>query len=343
MKAILLKDHGGPEKLKFGNYPTPIPKSGFVLVKLKVSALNRMDVWVREGWKGLKLNYPHILGADGAGEVVALGKGVNLIKVEDRVVINANLADSICKYCLDGKENQCVNWQLLGESTNGTYAEYVSVPERNLVVIPDHISFSEAAASSLVYLTAWHSLITKGKLKAGEKILIVGASGGVNTASIQIAKLAGAEVIVIGSNEKKLSLADSLGADLLIDRGITENWSKEIYKITNKQGVDVVVDNVGSTYQHSMRSVRKGGRILTVGNTGGPIFQFDNRYMFGKHITLIGTTMGTINDFHKVMSLIFTGKLSPVIDNTFPLCDAAEAHKYLDSGSQMGKVLLDIE
>jgi NADPH:quinone reductase-like Zn-dependent oxidoreductase len=173
--------------------------------------------------------------------------------------------------------------------------------------------------------------------------LIVGASGGVNTASIQIAKLTGAEVYVVGSNRNKLVLAEALGADYLIDRSENENWAKTLYTITNKRGVDIVVDNVGTTYPYSMRAARKGGRILTVGNTGAPKFEFDNRYMFGKHLTLIGSTMGTLNDFNTVMDLVFAGKLKAVVDKTYPLEDVKAAHKRLEAGEQLGKVTLAIE
>jgi NADPH:quinone reductase-like Zn-dependent oxidoreductase len=343
LKAILLPQHGDINVLKFESYPAPIPQSGYVQVKLSFAALNRMDILVREGWKGLKINYPHILGADGAGVISAIGKGVTSINVGTPVVLNANIADGTCSYCLNGLENQCKNWHLLGETINGTYAEYICVPEKNVLEIPPTVSKSEAAAASLVYQTAWHSIITKGNLIAGETVLIVGASGGVNTASIQIAKLAGAKVIVIGSNQEKLALAESLGADYLINRIKMQNWEKEVFKITKRTGVDIVVDNVGTTFHQSIRSLRVGGRLLTVGNTGAPIIKIDNRYIFGKHLSIIGSTMGTIADFNKVMGLVFDKKLTPVIDRTFPLRDAKMAQQHLMDGNQMGKVLLNIE
>jgi NADPH:quinone reductase-like Zn-dependent oxidoreductase len=249
----------------------------------------------------------------------------------------------VCEYCIAGWDNRCVSWGLLGETMRGTYAEYIALPERNLLPIPDGFDERAAAAAGLVYHTAWHSLITRGHVQAGETVLVVGASGGVNTASIQIAKLAGAIVYVVGSNARKLELAQSLGADFLIDRSRDEDWSRAVFQMTNRRGVDVVVDNVGTTYPLSFRAARKGGRILNVGNTGGPKFEIDNRYIFSKHLSLLGSTMGRRQDFMEVMGLIFAGRLRPVLDRDFPLKEAARAHEYLASGEQLGKVTLSIE
>ncbi len=258
------------------------------------------------------------------------------------VVINPNIGCGKCMECLAGQDNRCRDWHLLGETISGTYAEYVVVSERNVLPLPPSFPMAEAAAAALVFQTAWHSLITRGQLKAGETVLIVGASGGVNTASIQIAKLAGAIVFVICSNLEKLELAKSLGADFVIDRSQEENWSKVIYHLTDRQGVDVVVDNVGTTFPMSFRAARKGGRILTVGNTGGPVFEIDNRFIFGKHLTIIGSTMSNLMDFHKVMNLIFAGKLRAVIDKIYPLEAARSAQERLEKGRQNGKIVLEI-
>ena len=342
MKAIIFNEHGSSDVLKYANFPTPEPASGQILVKLHAAALNRVDIFVRKGWHGLKLDMPHILGADGAGEIVALGEGVEGWEVGDRVVINANLGCGDCDFCLAGEDNLCENWRLLGETTRGTYAEFILLPSKQLFRLPDLFDFHAAAAASLVYQTAWHSLITRGKLRAGETVLIVGASGGVNTASLQIANLTGSSSIVLGSDENKLKLAESLGADILINRSKTENWSKEIYKLTNKKGVDVVVDNVGVTFPQSFRALKKGGRLLTVGNTAAPKFEIDNRYIFAKHISIIGSTMGTLRDFNEVMSLVVAGKLKPVLDKSFALKEAKSAHERLEKNEQMGKITLAI-
>jgi NADPH:quinone reductase-like Zn-dependent oxidoreductase len=343
MKAVYIEEHGGLDKLLYGNLPAPTSGPGEVLVRLKAAALNRLDLWVREGWPGMKISYPFVLGADGAGTVAAVGDGVSRWKPGTPVVINANLADGTCEYCRAGFENRCINWGLLGETKSGTFAEYVVVPDRNLLEVPEGFDPHEAAAAGLVFHTAWHSLITRGNLRPGEKVLVVGASGGVNTAAIQIAKLAGAEVIVVGSSQGKLALAASLGADVLVDRSEDENWSRAVYKLTDKIGVDVVVDNVGTTYYHSFRAARKAGRILTVGNTGAPKFEIDNRYIFGKHLSLIGSSMGTLEDFKTVMELVFAGKLKAVVDKTFPLEEAGVAQERLENGYQLGKLTLAID
>jgi NADPH:quinone reductase-like Zn-dependent oxidoreductase len=346
MKAVLFRQHGGPEVLEYTDFPTPELKPGEALIRLRAAALNRMDVMVRNGWHGLKLELPHINGADGAGEIVAFGDGTSEtrgLETGDPVVINANLGCGKCEFCLDGKDNMCRNWNLLGETVRGTYAEYVALPVKQLYRLPKDFDFQQAAAAALVYQTAWHSLVTRGNLQKGETVLIVGAGGGVNTASIQIAKCLGAQVIVVGSNAKKLELAKALGADILIDRSKEEDWSKAAFLATNKRGVDVVVDNVGTTFMQSLRALRKGGRLLTVGNSGGPKFEIDNRYLFAKHLSILGSTMSTMREFKEVMDLIVTGKLKPVIDKTYSLEDAAQAQERLWRNENFGKITLDIQ
>ncbi len=342
MKAVLFHQHGGPGVLQYADFPDPRPAPGQALVRLHAAALNRMDLWVRNGWPGLKLEYPHIPGADGAGIIAALGEGVSGWKVGERVAINSSLGCGQCDTCRAGQDNLCKDWHLLGETIRGTYAEFVAVPARQLFKLPDQFSFHTAAAAALVYHTAWHSLVTRGHLQAGETVLIVGASGGVNTASIQIAEHFGAKVIVVGAGKEKLNLAASLGADILIDRTQEEDWSKAVYRLTEKRGVDVVVDNVGTTFPLSLRTLRKGGRLLTVGNTGGPKFEIDNRFIFGKHLSIIGSTMGSLKDFREVMELVVTGELQAVIDKTYPLQEAHLAHERLEAGQQLGKITLDI-
>jgi len=342
MKAVLFRQHGGPEVLEYTDFETPVPKPGEVLIRLHAAALNRMDVMVRTGWPGLKLELPHINGADGAGEVAALGDSTTGFHVGDHVVINANLGCGKCEFCVDGKDNMCRNWHLLGETVRGTYAEFISLPTKQLYKLPRKFDFHQAAAAALVYQTAWHSLVSRGNVQKGESVLVVGAGGGVNTASVQIAKLRGAQVLVVGSDAKKLEMAESIGADILIDRSKDQDWSKSVYLITNKRGVDVVVDNVGTTFMQSLRTLRKGGRLLTVGNSGGPRFEIDNRYMFAKHLSIIGSTMSTIQEFSEVMDLIVDGSLKPIMDRTFPLKEAAAAQERLWRSENFGKITLDI-
>jgi NADPH:quinone reductase-like Zn-dependent oxidoreductase len=258
------------------------------------------------------------------------------------VVINASLCLEEDEFTRRGQENLCRKWELLGETVPGTYAEYVTVPAQNLLEVPGDFPMQKAASAALVYLTAWHSLVTRGALQAGETVLIVGASGGVNAASIQIAKHLGAEVIVVGSDGRKLEYAASLGADQLIDRSKEEDWAKAAYLLTGKRGVDVVVDNVGSTFPLSMRAARKGGRILNVGRTGGSLVEIDVRYIFGKQLSILGSTMGTHADFAAVMALVFAGLFDPLVDQVFPLEEARQAQARLEAGEQLGKIVLEI-
>ncbi len=342
MKTILFHKHGGPEVLEYTEFPMPEPKYGEVLVRLKAAALNRMDVMVRNGWPGLKLELPHINGADGAGEVAGLGENTKGFKIGERVAINANLGCGDCEFCLKGQDNMCLNWHLLGETVRGTYTEYICLPARQLYKLPEDFNFHQAAAAALVYQTAWHSMVKRGGVKVGETVAIVGAGGGVNSASIQVAKYLGARVIVIGSNSRKLKEAEALGADILIDRSKEEDWSKAVFIATQRRGVDAVVDNVGTTFPMSLRVLRKGGRLLTVGNSSAPRFEIDNRYIFAKHLSIIGSTMSTLADFAEVMDLVVDGRLKPVIDKTFPLKEAAAAQDRLWNGENFGKITLDI-
>jgi len=342
MKAAFFSKYGGPEVMEYGDWPEPELKPGEVLVQIKAAALNRVDRWVRDGWPGLKLALPHILGSDGAGVVIEAASGAVGFQPGDRVVINTNLGCGVCEFCVAGQDNLCRDWHLIGETIDGTNAELFAAPARQLVRLPADFSFENAAAAALVFQTAWHSLVTRGQIRVGETVLIIGAGGGVNTAAVQIAKLAGCTVYVVGSDEKKLALAQALGADVLIDRS-KEDWGKKVYQLTNKRGVDVVVDNVGAaTMLTSLRCARKGGRLLTVGNTSGPKFELDNRYLFGKHLSLIGSTMSTRAEFAAVMGLVFAGKLRPVVDSTFPLSDIRAAHEKLERSEVMGKIVLSL-
>jgi NADPH:quinone reductase-like Zn-dependent oxidoreductase len=313
-----------------------------VRVRVRAAALNRLDVWVRNGWPGLKLPMPHILGADAAGEIEALGAGVTGWAVGDRVCLDPSLSCGQCEACRAGRENLCDTFAIKGEHTSGTYAEFITIPARNLLRLPANVSFVEGAAAPLVYLTAWHSLITRGGLRPGESVLIVGAGGGVNSASIQIAKHAGAKVMVIASSAFKADQARQQGADEVIDRS-AEDWPKAVFNRTGRRGVDVVIDNVGKdTLFGSIRALRKGGRLLIVGNTSGPQAELDLRYVFGKQISIVGSTMAPHQDFMTVMGLVFAGKLRPMISATFALERAADAHRLLESGEVFGKIVLEV-
>jgi NADPH:quinone reductase-like Zn-dependent oxidoreductase len=342
MKAVVFEQHGPLENVIYADIPQPEPGPDQVLLAVKAAALNRLDLWVLAGWPGLKLKLPHVLGSDGAGVVAAVGDNVTGFAVGDRVAVNPTLSCGCCLFCRTGRDNMCNSFAILGEHIDGFMAEYTAVPARNLLRLPDHITFAQAAAASLIFVTAWHSLIKRGRLQAGESVLVVGAGGGVNTAAIQVARLAGAgPIYVVGSSEEKLAQAQALGADVLINRQKTD-WGKAVYQATNRQGVDVVVDNVGApTYHTSLRSLRKGGRLLTVGNTAGAKFDFDNRLIFGKHLSIIGSTMGPMADYEEVMGLIFNGRLQPVIDSIRPLVEGPEALRVMAQNEAIGKLVVE--
>lgn len=341
MKALVFHAHGSLDNVVYANVPEPSLKPHEVLVQIHAAALNRLDLWVLAGWPGLNLKMPHIMGSDGAGMIMAIGDQVQGWQIGDRVAINPSLSCGHCSFCLQGRDNLCAEFAILGEHVDGFLAELTAVPARNLLKLPPHASFTEAAAASLVYVTAWHSLIGKGALKAGESVLIVGAAGGVNTAAIQIARLAGAgPIYVVGSSAEKLARAQALGADVVINRQETD-WGKAIFQMTQRQGVDVVVDNVGAaTFSSSLRALKRGGRLLTVGNTSGPKFELDNRLMFGKHLSIIGSTMGSSADYAQVMNLVWNGRLQPVIDSVTPLQEGLNALHRLQEGEVIGKLVL---
>ncbi len=343
MKAAVINGHGGLEVISLAqDLPIPEPGAGEVRLRMKAAALNRLDLFVRVGWPGLNLHLPHVMCADGAGIVDKAGDGVTAFQPGDRVCIDPTIVPPDSPALMTGLENQS-RIAILGEHHPGVAAEYVVLPQRNLLKLPDHISFEAAAAAGLVYLTAWHSMITRGGLRAGETVLIVGAGGGVNSASIQIAKLAGCHVTVVGSSADKCLKARELGADVTLNREETPDWAKALYKLTAKQGFDVVVDNVGATtFNDSIRSTRIGGRLLVVGATSGPLVEIDLRQVFFRHMSIIGSTRAPPEDFVKVMILIFDGRLQPVIGAVFPLEDAAQAQATLANSDVFGKVVLTI-
>ncbi len=342
MKALHFIEHGGPEVLQYGDLPDPLPGPGEALVQVKAVALNHLDLWVRQGWPGLNLPLPHIGGSDVSGLVVGYGDGAKGPAPGTRVVIDPGIVLGEDEWTRRGEESVSPHYRLLGEHVRGGCAEYVTVPSRNLLPIPDGIGFAQAAAPSLVGLTVWRMLVKRAQLKAGESVAIVGAGGGVNSFSIQVAKYLGATVYAITSTAEKMRKAEELGADYVINYR-EEDWAKKLYQLSGKRGVDVVVDNVGrATLSSSMRAVARGGRVVIVGNTSGPKAEIDVRFIFGKQISLIGSTMGSHQDFCDVMELVWAGKLKPSIDRTMPLADGRAAHELLAAGRQFGKIVLQI-
>ncbi|MFQ5795768.1 MAG: zinc-binding dehydrogenase [Candidatus Bipolaricaulia bacterium] len=342
MKAVTFHEHGGVEVLRYEEVPEPEIGPEDVLVEVNACALNHLDLFVRRGIPGLKLPLPHILGSDVAGVVAAVGERVETVEVGTRVVVNPGLNCGRCEFCLAGEESECVTYRILGEHVLGGYAERVGVPARNAILLPDHVSFEEAAAVPLVFMTAWRMLITRAKLRPGEDVLILGVGGGVASAALQIAKLYGAQVFATASSEAKLEKAHDLGADVLINYTQTD-FDGEVWQLTDKRGVDLVVDSVGAdTWAQSLRSLARGGRLVTYGATSGPIAETDIRYIFWRQLNIIGSTMGSQKELLEVLKLIWAGKLKPVIDRIYPLQEAARAHERLESRESFGKIVLKV-
>jgi NADPH:quinone reductase-like Zn-dependent oxidoreductase len=340
MKALYFKEHGDLDVIQYGDVPDPKVGPDEVLVRVRACAVNHLDVWVRRGWPGLKLEMPHWCGADVSGEIAELGRDITGWRIGQRVVVDPGINVLEDEFTRRGEVTLSPGYRILGEQMRGGAADFLAIPVGNIAEMPEDLPFPEAAAPLLVSLAAWRMLIHRGKLRTGESVLVVGAGGGVNTMAIQIAKLAGAKVYVVAGNQEKADRARALGADRVLDRSQVD-WPREIYRLTDKRGVDVVVDNVGkATINDSMKAAARGGRIVIIGNTSGPNAEIDMRYIFGKQISLIGSTMGTHQDFREVTSLLRLGKLHPVIDRVMPLSRGREAYAVLERGEQFGKIVL---
>jgi NADPH:quinone reductase-like Zn-dependent oxidoreductase len=341
VKALCFYEHGELDVLRYDDVPDPEPGPGQALVRVRACTLNHLDAFVRQGWPGLKLEMPHWTGADVAGEVAALGEGVTGWEVGQRVVVEPGISTREDEFTRRGEHSLSPGYAILGEQVRGGHAEYVAVPAASLMPIPQAWDFPQAAAPLLVSLTAWRMLVHRARLRAGESVLIIGAGGGVNSMAIQIARLAGATVYALTSTEEKMERARALGADVVLNYREDPQWSRTLYKMTGRRGVDVVVDNVGrATLAQSMRAVARGGRIVIVGNTSGPQAEIDIRFIFGKQISIIGSTMGTHQDFRDVMDLVWAGKLRPVVDRVMPLSEGRAAFEVLERGEQFGKIVL---
>ncbi|MFQ6116934.1 MAG: zinc-binding dehydrogenase [Candidatus Bipolaricaulia bacterium] len=338
MKAVIFHEHGGLDVLRYEEVPDPAIGPDEVLLRVKATSVNHLDIWVRRGIPGISL--PHISGSDVAGVVERVGERVEEVELGQRVIANPNLSCGRCEYCLQGEDSLCVHYKILGEQVDGGYAELVKIPGENVIPLPDHVGFEEAAAAPLVFMTAWRMLISRARLRPGEDILILGAGGGVATAAIQIAKLVGARVFATASTEEKLEKAKEIGADEVINYREVE-FDREIRGLTARRGVDVVFDSVGAeTWLRSLRSLAKNGRLVTCGATTGPNPQTDIRYIFWNQLRIIGSTMGSTKELLDVLKLLWAGKLKPVIHKVMPLQEAAEAQRLLEERRAFGKIVL---
>lgn len=342
MKAVLFSRHGGPEVLKYTDAPELALRANDVLVRVKACALNHLDLWVRRGLPNVPIPLPHIPGSDIAGEIAKIGADVNTVRVGQKVVLAPLVSCSKCPACIAGLDNRCRQATNLGYMIDGGCAEFVRAPEVNCLLYPENLNWEEAASVPLVFQTAWHMLVSRAELQPGEDTLILGAGSGVGSAAIQIAKFFGARVITTAGSDEKLAKAKELGADHLINHK-TQKIRTEIRRITNKRGVDVVIEHVGTaTWEDSLASLAPAGRLVTCGATTGYDAKVDLRFLFSRQLSLLGSYMGTKSELQTVMKLVAAGKLKPVVDRIFPLAEAVGAHAYLESGSQFGKVVLRV-
>jgi NADPH:quinone reductase-like Zn-dependent oxidoreductase len=338
VRAARFHVHGGPEVLTYEEAPDPEPRAGQVLVRVRACALNHLDLWQRRGLDRVTIPFPHISGAEVAGEVVAAPGGE--VAAGTRVMLQPGLSCGLCAACLGGRDNECRRYDVLGYQSDGGYAELVVVPAANLVAIPDPVSFVDAAAFPLTFLTAWHMLVARARLQPGETVLVLAGTSGVGQAAIQVARLHGARVIATAGSAAKLERVKALGADDVVHHH-DEDLVAVVRRLTGKRGVDVVVEHVGqATWDRSVKALAPGGRLVTCGNTTGWDARIDLRFLFSRQLSLLGSYMGTKAELLQAAGFFFAGRLAPLVDAVLPLAEAAEAHRRLEQGEVAGKLVL---
>ncbi|MSQ77212.1 MAG: alcohol dehydrogenase [Nitrospiraceae bacterium] len=342
MKAVVFHEHGGPEKLKYEDRPDPQIKPDEVLVRVKACALNHLDIWIRQGIPAYQIPLPHISGCDVAGQIERVGSQVWGVKVGQKVFVSPGLNCGNCDECKVGHDNLCPSFGVFGAKTDGGYAEFVAVPGTNVIAIPGSLTFEQAAAFPLVSVTAWHMVVTLGWLRHGETALIMGAGSGVGSMAIQIAKYIGAKVITTVGSEEKVKKALVIGADEVINHA-TDDMAKRVFELTGGQGVDVVIEHIGpQVWDQCLKSLAKGGRLVTCGATTGAKAEIDLRYLYSRHLTLKGSYLGTKAELLEAAKLVGAGKLTPVIDRVYPLQEARAAQEQMLSRKLFGKLVLTV-
>ncbi|MCD2200049.1 zinc-binding dehydrogenase [Halobacterium sp. KA-4] len=340
MQAVHFAGHGGTEVVEYGEVPDPEVGRDEVLVDVKAGALNHLDVWTRRGMPQLDLEMPHVPGSDAAGVVTETGSDVTRFESGDRVAVSAGVFCGDCEFCRDGDYPLCTSFHVLGEHVTGVHSEYAAVPADNLVPVPEHVDWETAAAAPLVFQTAWRMLHTRADVEAGESVLVLGASGGVGHAAVQIASHAGAEVYATASSDAKLRYAEEIGADHAINYE-AENFADEIRARTGKRGVDVVVDHVGeATWSNSLRSLAKGGRLVTCGATTGGRPETHVQRLFWNQLSVLGSTMATPGEADDALSLVWDGTFDVRIRDVLPMSETARAHELLENREGFGKVVV---
>lgn len=340
MKAIQFHQHGGTDVLVYEEVPTPKPGPNQVLIRVRAASINHLDIWVRNGIPAFPIPLPHIPGSDASGLVEEVGEGVTGFKRGDPVVISPGLSCFQCQACLSGDDNLCDQYSILGAGSKGTYAEFTVVPARNLVSKPLEITYEEAAAFPLVYLTSWHMLMSRAHLTPGDDLLVLGAGSGIGSAAVQIGKLIGARVIGTVGSEEKLPKAKDLGVDLALNHS-EEDIKAKVMEFTDGRGVDVVFEHVGpASWQTSMNVLAKKGRIVTCGATTGPEVSIDLRFLYMKKLEILGSIMGTRAELLRISQLVSEKKLKPVIDSVHPLEEAEAAQDLMEQRKIFGKLVL---
>lgn len=340
MKAVIFKQHGGPEVLEYADVPDPRMQANEVLVQVKACALNHLDIFVRRGLPGIQIPLPHILGNDVAGVVREVGELVTWVKPGDEVMVQPGVSCGHCDACLSGQDNLCREYDIIGYRRDGGYAELVAVPGVNIIPKPPQLSWEEAAALPLVTVTAWHMLVTRANVQAGEDVLVHAAGSGVGSLAIQIAKLRGARVVTTASSDEKLAKARDLGADVTINY-TKDDWPKEVRRVTDRKGVDVVVEHTGAaTWPGSISSLKSNGRLVTCGATSGYDAHTDLRQIFYRHLTVLGSFMGSKAELLEAMKFVREGKIRGIVDRVLPLSEARQAHELIEDRAQFGKIVL---
>ena len=340
MKAVLFSEHGGPEVLSYEDLPEPMIGPEDVRVRVKACALNHLDIWIRQGNPAYPMTLPHVPGSDAAGIVEQVGGHVDSVTVGQRVFVSPGLSCWKCDQCLAGRDNLCRSYGLVGAKTHGSYAEYLKVPFRNVLPIPENLSFEQAAAFPLVSVTASHMLFALAGLQHGETVLIMGAGSGVGSMAVQMAKLAGARVMATVGSDDKIPRAVTLGADAVINH-TTEKVSERAKLLTEGHGVDVVIEHIGpEVWDTCLDSLARGGRLITCGATTGGEVKLNLRYVFARQLTIKGSYMGMRAELVKASELMGQGRLTSVIDRTFPLQEARAAQELMLSRKFFGKILL---
>lgn len=340
MKAVIFQKHGGPEVLEYADVPDPSPKEGEVLLKVKACSVNHLDIWIRQGIPAYKIQLPHISGCDVSGVVEQTASGVSTLKPGMRVLLTPNVSCGLCEDCATGLEQFCKNYGIRGAATDGGYAEWITAKAGDVLPLADTVTFEQAAAFPLVFLTAWHMLVTRAKLQPGESVLIHAAGSGIGHAAIQIAKYLKATVYATVGSDAKISKAKMLGADFVFNYK-DGSFESQIKEATGARGVNVVFEHIGpQTWEASLRLLARAGRLVTCGATTGPSVPLDLRYVYSRQLSILGSMMGTNRELRMVSQLVGQGALRPIVDTVFPLPEARAAQERMLSRDFFGKLLL---